>query len=196
MNPARDIRHAVTDAGALDIARWLAPPDAVDQSVLDRCVGPVLDVGCGPGRFVSALSFRGVACLGVDISETAVVLARGQGFPALLRSVFGVLPGEGRWPTVLLMDGNIGIGGDPLRLLERIARLLQARGEVIVEVTATDDIDEVVEVCFTDNGAQVGPAFAWAAVGLPALSRYAMDAGYTVGETWTAGGRTFVVLAR
>ena len=184
------------DTAALDIGRWLAPTDAVDESVLDRCRGPVLDVGCGPGRFVSALAFRGIAALGVDISETAVALARGQGFPALLRSVFGALPGEGRWPTVLLMDGNIGIGGDPLRLLERTGRLLRARGEVIVEVTAPADLDEVVDVSFTENGHPVGPSFAWAAVGLPALARYAVDADYTVGRAWAAGGRTFVVLTR
>ena len=184
------------DSAALDIGRWLAPTDAVDESVLDLCTGPVLDVGCGPGRFVSALGFRGIASLGVDISETAVALARGQGFPALLRSVFGALPGEGRWPTVLLMDGNIGIGGDPLRLLERIGRLLRARGEVVVEVTAPDDVDEIVEVCFVENGRPVGPSFAWAAVGRPALSRYAQDAGYAVGDAWTSGGRTFLVLTR
>ena len=98
---------------ALDVARWLAPTDACDESVLDRCTGPVLDVGCGPGRFVSALTDRGIAALGVDIAETAVALARGRGLAAMVRSVFSDLPGEGRWPTVLLMDGNIGIGGDP-----------------------------------------------------------------------------------
>ena len=41
------------------------------------------------------------------------------GGPALVRSVFETLPGEGRWDTVLLMDGNIGIGGDPAALLGR-----------------------------------------------------------------------------
>src|SRR4051812_20039915 len=104
----------------LDVARWLAPADAADDTVLDRGTGPVLDVGCGPGRLVSSLNQRGVAALGVDVAETAVALTRGQGLPALLRSVFSDLPGEGRWPTVLLFDGNVGIGGDPLRLLERI----------------------------------------------------------------------------
>ena len=30
----------------------------------------------------------------------------------LHRSVFDRLPGTGRWGTVLLLDGNLGIGGD------------------------------------------------------------------------------------
>ena len=35
--------------------------------------------------------------------------------------MFEPLPGEGRWGTVLLLDGNVGIGGDPVALLERAA---------------------------------------------------------------------------
>ena len=140
--PARSALHAADGrVVALDVARWLAPTDACDETVLDRCTGPVLDVGCGPGRFVSALTERGVAALGVDIAETAVALARGAGHRRrCVRSVFSDLPGEGRWPTVLLMDGNIGIGGDPARLLRRVARLLAPGGRLIVE---TPDGDRV-----------------------------------------------------
>ncbi len=64
----------------LDVARWLGAADDADRTVLDRCRGPVLDVGCGPGRLVCELNARGVAALGVDIAETAVALTRGQGF--------------------------------------------------------------------------------------------------------------------
>ena len=32
----------------------------------------------------------------------------------LRRDLFAPLPGEGRWHHVLLADGNIGIGGDPV----------------------------------------------------------------------------------
>ena len=48
----------------LDVTRWLAPPDDVDRAVIERCAGPTLDVGCGPGRFVAALAERGVPALG------------------------------------------------------------------------------------------------------------------------------------
>ena len=75
--------------------------------------GPVLDVGCGPGRLVLGLAQRGTVALGVDPAPAAVALARSRGAPVLQRSVFDPLPGQGRWRTVLLADGNIGIGGDP-----------------------------------------------------------------------------------
>ncbi len=180
----------------LDLARWLAPVDAADRTVLDRCSGPTLDVGCGPGRFVSALAERGVPALGVDIASTAVMLNQARGLPALLRNVFSRVPGEGRWPVVLLMDGNIGIGGDPLRLLARLRSVGSAGGQIIVETDPDRARDECLDVRFVSNGAVVGPRFAWARVGRDALTGHARRAGLATADTWTADGRTFMALAR
>ena len=180
----------------LDVGRWLAGVDIADQSVLARCTGPVLDVGCGPGRFVSALTARGVAALGVDIAETAVELTRRQGRFALRRSVFDVLPGEGRWPTVLLIDGNIGIGGDPRRLLARTAALSAVHGRVLVEAHPDRGRHELLRARFSEGGNPVGPSFDWAEVGSDALVGYAQATGYAVDESWAVGGRVFVSLVR
>ena len=192
----RPLALGLTREVPLDVARWLAPADAADDTVVRRCRGPVLDVGCGPGRLVSSLNQRGVAALGVDIAETAVALTRGQGLPALLRSVFHDLPGEGRWPTVLLLDGNVGIGGDPLRLLERIRSLLRQGGQLIVETDADPRADELLEVRFTEHGVPVGPPLEWAHVGIEPLRTYAHLSGYSVAEVWMSAGRTFAALAR
>ena len=180
---------------ALNVARWLAPAEPSDDTVLARCVGPVLDVGCGPGRLVRALSERGVACLGVDIAEAAVQLTRGLGVPALLRNVFDQIPGEGRWPTVLLMDGNVGIGGDPRRLLARTARLLAAGGRLLVETDPDPAAERISTVRFLVEGTPVGPTFDWAEVGLDALRHYAAQVGLQPVEVWSAAGRTFAALA-
>jgi SAM-dependent methyltransferase len=179
----------------LDVARWLAPIDDVDLTVLDRCTGPTLDVGCGPGRFVSALIERGTPALGVDIAETAVALTRSLGTPALLRNVFDRVPGAGRWPTILLMDGNIGIGGDPLRLLQRMHGLLGIAGALIVEAHPVATIDEQSLVRFSVAGAATGPSFSWAHVGSRALVRYAERTGFQPSESWTAEDRTFVTFS-
>ncbi|MEP7020726.1 MAG: methyltransferase domain-containing protein [Pseudonocardiales bacterium] len=181
---------------SLDVARWLAPVDVTDETVLERCTGPVLDVGCGPGRFVHALAQRGTAAMGLDIAETAVALTRGLGLPAVLRSVFAPIPGEGRWPTVLLMDGNIGIGGDPHRLLDRARSLLAPEGRLIVETHEDAHADEQLAVRFSQHGESIGPAFAWAHVGLLPLLRYAGKLGYGVPEVWATDGRTFASLPR
>ncbi len=50
--------------------------------------------------------------------------------------MFAPLPGEGRWGTALLADGNIGIGGDPVALLRRLREVLDPRGRIVVELAA------------------------------------------------------------
>ncbi len=180
---------------ALDVARWLRGTDDADATVLARCTGPVLDIGCGPGRFVSTLNAQGVAALGVDIARTAVALTRAQGLPALLRDVFAAVPGEGRWPTVLLMDGNVGIGGDPGRLLDRIRELLGPAGRLLVETHPDDAVHDLLDVRFSVDGRDEGPQFAWSQLGADALACYADAAGYVVDESWSADGRRFLGLA-
>lgn len=181
----------------LEVSRWLAEADPDDGTVLARCRGPVLDVGCGPGRFVAALTARGIPALGVDIAETAVTLTRRLGQPALVRDVFAAVPGEGRWPTILVMDGNVGIGGEPARLLSRLATLLAPGGQVVIEAHPDRGRDARLPVRFAGaDGRPVGPEFLWAQVGLDALAAHAARSGCVVRESWTVGGRTFAVLGR
>lgn len=179
----------------LEVERWCADADPADRTVLRRCRGPVLDIGCGPGRLVAALAPHGHPCLGIDVSRAAVARTVRSGGPALCRSVFEPLPDEGRWGTALLLDGNIGIGGDPRALLARVAHLLTPEGLLIVEA-ATADVDERVRVRVDDGRGRVGTAFPWARVGAPALLRHARATGWTAGERWTALGRDFMTLRR
>lgn len=185
----------------LEVERWCARADAADLSALRRCEGAVLDVGCGPGRLVAALALRGRTVLGIDVSEAAVAHTVRLGGQALRRSVFEPLPGEGRWDTALLIDGNIGIGGDPDALLRRTAQLLAPGGLLIAE-TAPVDVDEQVQVHVTDAQGAAGTPFPWARLGSRALLRRARRLGWRTDGTdgtagqWTADGRCFVALRR
>jgi SAM-dependent methyltransferase len=178
----------------LEVERWCAGADAADLDVLRRCEGAVLDVGCGPGRLVAALAGQGRRALGIDVSEAAVAHTVRVGGQALRRSVFETVPGEGRWGTALLIDGNVGIGGDPRALLRRTSELLAPGGLLIAETVPVDDVDERVHVRVADGRGATGAPFLWARLGTPALLRHARRAGWRPDDQWTTGGRSFVAL--
>lgn len=179
----------------LDVERWCEAPDSADWTVLGRCRGAVLDIGCGPGRLVSALAARGHRALGIDVSPEAVARTARSGGTALHRSVFDSLPGEGRWDTALLIDGNIGIGGDPEALLRRMAQVLAGSGALIIECVDVE-VDERCEVRVADGRGGLGAPFPWARVGAGALAAHAEGAGWTQTARWTADGRVFAELRR
>lgn len=177
------------------VRRWCAAANRCERALLARCTGPTLDIGCGPGRLVAALAQRGVPVLGVDSSPAAVRRSRALGAAALRRSVFEPLPGEGRWRHALLLDGNIGIGGDVPRLLRRVGQLLAPEGELLVEVERHGD-GQVVEVRLEHPDGRIGPAWPWARVGWTALAPLATGSGLRITRGWRCGRRRFAVLGR
>jgi SAM-dependent methyltransferase len=181
----------------LDVERFLAGADANDAAALAAATGPVLDIGCGPGRFVHAAIMAGHLTLGIDISETAVRIAQEHGLPVLCRSVFQELPGEGTWGTALLIDGNIGIGGDPVTLLRRCADLIRAGdGRILVETHPDPARDRMFVGVLVDDLDHESPPFPWAEVGVNALHGYASAAGLVACREWAAHGRSFAEYTR
>jgi SAM-dependent methyltransferase len=177
---------------SLNVARWHDTAGSEDSWLLDRCTGPVVDLGCGPGRLVAALVDRGVIALGIDVSPAAEAQCGRRGVPMLRRDLFAPLPGEGRWSHVLLADGNIGIGGDPQRLLRRAARLLLPGGTVLVECDPRPGTWWRGSVRVSTVGG-VGEAIPWASVGSVPLRRVAAAVGLQPGAGHR-GGRCFVEL--
>ncbi|MGL5859486.1 MAG: methyltransferase domain-containing protein [Angustibacter sp.] len=175
----------------LPATRWTSPADAVDLAVLDRCEDPVLDVGCGPGRMSAALATAGREALGVDVAADAVAVARAGGADAVRASVFDPLPGAGQWGTVLLVDGNVGIGGDPQALLARVRQLLRPGGLVVVEPEPVA-VDERVHLCLSTGEGQLSSGFDWARLGVAAAREQLRAAGFTVAEQWWDGARPFL----
>lgn len=177
-----------------DFARWHAPSTPEEEAILAELDGPVIDLGCGPGRLVLSLARRRVPVLGVDSSASAVALARSRGASVLERDLFGPLPGEGRWRTALLFDGNIGIGGDPRRLLARCRAIAGRRGRVVVEVESPG-VGLRHVTARLERGDQRTAAFGWAIVGADAIFAVARGAGLVVTKIDEApSGRRFAHL--
>ena len=173
---------------------WLARAGAADLALLAHCQGPTIDIGCGPGRMSEALAEAGHAVLGIDVVPEAVRQTRTRGVAALRRSVFDRVPGEGRWETALLADGNIGIGGEPRRLLRRIRDLLGPAGTLLAEVSPLD-VDRRGRARILAAGGAMSSPFGWADLGAPALTRLAASGGWAVLEDWDDEGRRFLALA-
>ncbi len=179
----------------LPLARWCGAADVGDRRLLDHCVGRTIDLGCGPGRMAEELARRGHDVVGVDRCRHAVRLSRERGVDAVLADLFGPLPGEGGWETALLADGNIGIGGDPVRLLTRTATLLAPGGRVVLDVAAPGTGVRVLQVRLVVGPVTSAP-FPWAVVGADALDPFAAAAGLDVHRVADRRGRWFAVLRR
>ncbi len=191
------IRHDDGHVRTLPVRNWLGGRHAdrtFDRAVLSLCSGPTIDLGCGPGRLVADLIQRGVPALGVDQSAAAVELARRSGAPVLRRDLFGPLPGAGRWHTVLLADGNVGLDGDPWRVLQRAGELLRRGGRCVAEF---DPVTRGVRVSWVrlESTRMIGPWFRWATVGVDCVARLADDVGLTVTGIQPVGSRVIASLA-
>ena len=182
------------DAISYDVGRWNAAADAVDRSLLESADGPVIDIGCGPGRMLVAAGMLGIPALGVDVSPVAVAIARNAGGRAVRGSVFEPVPDEGRWDTALVIDGNIGIGGDPAALLARCRDIVRANGRIIVEAHCVPDADRTYRARIVDESGRTSEEFPWAEVGREAIIRHAGAVGLTHRATWSAEARTFCEL--
>jgi len=178
----------------LEVGRW-SSPDWVDRELfVDPCDGATIDIGCGPGRLVGEITSRGIPAMGIDVSAEAVRQTRVRGALALCRDVFASVPGEGRWSYALLADGNLGIGGDPVRLLGRLRAVLGREGRVIAELA--DEGSGARERRRLQVEGRLSEHYEWAVVGLDAIAEVARRAGMTVAGTRTLGGRHAATLVR
>lgn len=182
--------YVAEDGASVDlpVGDWLAEHHRGDEGLLDRCAGRTLDVGCGPGRLTVALADRHVTALGIDISRAAIALATARGATALRRDVFGRVPRAGAWRHLLLADGNIGIGGDPVRLLRRCADVIAPDGTILLDLAepGTGLWQGPVRL---RSGPDLSDTFRWARVGVEAIDEVASAAGLSVRDRWRSGGR-------
>ncbi len=180
---------------SLPVSAWAEDANGSDEVLIRQCTDPTLDVGCGPGRMAQALALRGLHVLGVDIVPEAVRRTRARGVAALHRDVFSALPGEGRWQCVLLADGNIGIGGEPVALLRRVTALLAPGGRVVADL-APPGVGLVTRVVRLECAGLRSETFRWSLVGADLIDDLSLAAGLRLHGLHEHQGRWFVVLTK
>jgi SAM-dependent methyltransferase len=104
--------------------------------------GPVLDLGCGAGRTSLYFQERGFDVTAVDSSPGAVEVCRLRGVRDARLGDLNDPPADRRWAAILLLCGNLGLGGSWDGNRELLARLAQIStpGAVLVgdSVNSTD----------------------------------------------------------
>ncbi len=180
---------------AVPVERWFGEPSPADPRTLRLAVGPVLDIGCGPGATCSR-SRRPTCRSLVSTSPThSCGGPRRDGASVIRRSVFDDVPGAGEWMTCLLLDGNIGIGDDPVALLRRTREVYapavaySLRQSRPAASPRRDDVHVQLD-------ARRGPRFAWGSVSIDRLRTVAAAVGMPVVRCWSADGRWFAWLDR
>jgi hypothetical protein len=102
--------------------------------------------------------------------------ARSNGALCVHQNAFEPVPFEGRWQQVLLLDGNIGIGGDPAKLLERLRRILIPGGRALIEVER-HGVSRQMIVREHVSG-RIGEPFAWTTLTLSGLDELIVGTGW------------------
>jgi SAM-dependent methyltransferase len=129
----------------MDMAYYLAGANAfhpTEAVALDNASGRVLDIGCGGGRHALHLRDQILSVTGLDVSPSALWVAGHRGLSCLVWASVSPVPfARGSFDTLLLLGGNLGIGGtvagsrDVLRSLRRLVgsdgRLLASSRNVL-----------------------------------------------------------------
>jgi SAM-dependent methyltransferase len=178
-----------------DVLSWCSEASPMERQLLQNVNGPLLDIGCGPGRMLSAARAAGLAAVGIDTSHEAVSRALDRGAHALHQTVFAAVPHPRHWQSILLLDGNIGIGGNIPALLGRCRQLIADSGTLLVELEQEDDVDTDYLAVLEDSDGNCSEPFPWARIGLSGLEPRARAAGWTVTLSQRLQGRVICRLS-
>jgi RimJ/RimL family protein N-acetyltransferase len=109
-----------------EFADW-DPSDRELLPLAARAGGPVLDLGAGAGRASLWLQDQGVEVTAVESSPGAAAVCRDRGVRDVrLADLLRDPPTDRRWQVLLLLCGNLGLGGSwdgTRRLLTRLAEI-------------------------------------------------------------------------
>jgi SAM-dependent methyltransferase len=134
--------------GLRDTRDWYREVDPLSQVdpalvefVAERAGPRILDLGCGPGGYSHVLGERGFDCVGLDVSDEYVAIARGLGVRAESYDGERIPLADGAVDTVILIEvlEHLDRPGDLLREAARVA----ARNVLVTTPNCTEDFDPV-----------------------------------------------------
>ncbi len=127
------------------VAEWVAP-----------LVGPVLDVGCGPGHWTKFLADQGAAVEGIDLVPVFIKQAEASfpGIPFRVASLTSLGVPEGYASGILAWYSLIHFAPDQVpSVLRELARRLTPGGLLLLGLFEGDEIERFPHA--------VSPAYSW-----------------------------------
>lgn len=127
------------------IADWVAP-----------LVGPVLDVGCGPGQWTKFLADQGAVVEGIDLVPSFIEQAKTRfpGIPFRVASLTSLGAPEGYAAGILAWYSLIHFEPDKvLSVLQELARRLAPDGRLLLGLFEGDEVEKFPHA--------VTPAYSW-----------------------------------
>jgi SAM-dependent methyltransferase len=109
---------------------------ALEQIAIENCTGTVLDVGCGSGPHMRALSAKGISCEGIEASKKAAAYVREQGFIVYTQNFLSF--SEKKYDTLLLLMNGLGLAGKLQNLSQFLLHaksLLKEGGKILCDST-------------------------------------------------------------
>jgi SAM-dependent methyltransferase len=94
----------------------------------------VLDVGCGPGRVMAYMKYKGLRCIGLDRSASSIaIISTRHNLPGAVADNCR-LPVRDSVADVVITDGVMHHTGDPQRALAEDCRILKMGGQLYLAV--------------------------------------------------------------
>ena len=106
-------------------------------------------------------------------------------------------PRAGRWRCALLLDGSIGIGGDPESPSDSgSARCFPDRGRLLVETGHPNEPSEDLDVRIETAASSGARGFAGRSCRIVDMATLARTSGFHLNDAWEDDGRYFAQLER
>lgn len=116
-----------------ELRKVISPPllEVIDALPADSLV---LDVGCGPGRVLSYLGYRGVRCIGLDRSASSIAIIVGRHrLPGAVANNLH-LPVRNGIADMVITDGVMHHTCDPPHAFAEDCRILKSGGQLYLAV--------------------------------------------------------------
>ena len=105
----------------------------LEKRLISLSYGDILDVGCGTGNYIPALTKRG-KIIGIDISKNVIEVAMMNGCKNCIAADIFTFSTKKKFDTITFLENSLGIGGtiDKIKkLLKKLSIILKNGGQIL-----------------------------------------------------------------